>query len=74
VPPSPRPRRLARRLGALAGLLLVPAACALGPEHAPGCQDDRECDPGWSCREGACFHVTTGTSPPLDPQDAGDAG
>jgi len=66
--------RLARRLGVLAGLLLAPVACVLGPEQAPGCQDDSACDPGWSCREGACFHVTTGTSSPLDPPDAGDAG
>ncbi|MEO7326990.1 MAG: hypothetical protein ABI193_00320 [Minicystis sp.] len=71
---SPPPRRLALRLAVIAGLLLAPVTCALGPEQAPGCEDDSGCDPGWSCREGACFHVTTGTSSPLDPQDAGDGG
>jgi hypothetical protein len=65
-------------VGALAGLLLGLLAgglgCALGPDREPGCEEDSECDPGWSCREGACFHVTTGTSPPRDPEDAGGGG
>lgn len=75
MPPSPRPiRRLPLRLAALAGLLFPLAACVIGPDRGPGCHADADCDPGWSCDEGACFHVTTGASPPRDPGDGGDAG
>jgi hypothetical protein len=46
-------------------------ACAIGPEQEPGCHVDAECGDGGACRAGACFHTTTGQTPP-SVADAGD--
>jgi len=48
------------------------ASCAVGEEEEPGCHRDADCD-GGTCRNGACFKVTFGQSPPVDPpgDDAG---
>jgi hypothetical protein len=66
------------------GVATLAVACAIGDEEEPGCHDDSECD-GGACREGACFTITFGQSPPNDPgssdggadadaaSDAGDA-
>ncbi len=64
-----------RRIAASIGLLLASAiGCAVGTEQEPGCHVDADCDPGWTCRAGACFHTTTGlTDPAADGGDAGDA-
>lgn len=57
-----------------ATVLGVVSGCALGTEQEPGCHTDADCPDGWICREGACFHATTGvTSPVEDGGDAGDA-
>jgi hypothetical protein len=55
-------------------LAVAPLACVLGPAEAPGCRSDVECDPGFSCRAGTCFRVTTPLSTPRDPGDAGVGG
>lgn len=47
------------------------AGCVVGEEEAPGCRQDSECEEGFVCRAGACLRVTTGLSPPRDPEDAG---
>lgn len=54
--------------------LFAAAACALGDEDEPGCETDEACGEGYLCRAGACFRVTTGLTPPKEPEDAGDGG
>jgi len=46
--------------------LALGGACVIGEEEEPGCHRDAECD-GGVCRNGACFEVTFGQSPPADP-------
>ncbi len=51
---------------ALLAIVLNVAACAIGPESTPGCREDEDCDPGFSCSAGACFKNTTERTPPKD--------
>ncbi len=56
-------------------MLAVTIGCALGPEQAPGCKVDADCDDGFTCVAGACFRTPTPTSPPaVDAGDGGDGG
>jgi hypothetical protein len=52
----------------------VSLGCALGPEQDPGCRSNADCDPGFTCRAGACFDTTTPRSPPADAGDGEDGG
>jgi hypothetical protein len=71
------------RLAIVAVLFVLTAGalalgCALGPEQAPGCHSSADCDPGFTCTEGACFRTTTDRTEPADggadADAAGDAG
>jgi len=65
------PRWQAALLACGCAALMAPPACVIGPDQDPGCHADADCDPGFTCRAGACFRVTTSRSPPGEPADAG---